>query len=886
MKSVYMLPTPSEAQNDLTNSINAICLRLQKHLPAYGWEVTENELEADLTAYHAGQSGGAGSPMVAVAHGVYPTAYGKNTATWHWYANAGVIRNLRGAKQVTVPSSWVAEIIQRDMGFTPHVIPWAVDINEWTPQKEHGGYVLWNKTRTDGVCAPDTLNTLAAKMPQQRFLSTFGGGTPNLKVIGRQPYELMKPLIMNAGVYLNEVKETFSIGALEALASGVPVVGFRHGAIPDFVEHGINGYLVDVGDIDGLVEGIGYCLKYRDTLAANARETAKAYSWELCASRFADVFDLALAPAPDYKLSVVIPTYNYAHYLGEALKSVIQQTVDFDYEIIIVDDGSKDSPDLVMYEVLKECYPHLAVAQDDIHYYRKENSGVADTRNYGIQRAKGEYILCLDSDDRLGSPHFLQILADALDSDPTFGIAFTGLTVMNEAGELSSNVNGFPNGFDYDRQLQGYNQVPTACLFRKEAWRRAGGYRKEVQPAEDANIWVRMGALGYNARQVTTEGWFNYRLHSASLSSEVRTGQKREPNWRNFPYVTDGNHPIASIAKAPRGSHPARNYDQPIVSVIIPVGKGHEGLVQRAIDSVEAQTERHWELVVVNDTGQPLNLINDAYIRLINTKGNMGAGYARNRGVEACRAKLITFLDADDMFLPLFLEKMIYAYKKTGRYIYSDWISINKDGQQEEHETPDYDIKTIFTRVFFHSVNILIPKKQFLEVGGFDEEMPTWEDVDLMYKLAVKGFCGQRLAQKLLIYDYNSGQRRESGYQNRQQYLDFLKTRYKEYVEKPEMCSCAGSPVGKAYVNGDGNFMSQAADDEMIRIEYAGAGAGHELIGSATGQQYGYRMAGDIFYVWKRDMVAQPTKFIPFAAFDETPESTPIPDAPDLVAAR
>lgn len=879
MKQVYMLPTPSEAQNDLTNSINAICIRLQKHLPAYGWEVTENELEADISAYHAGQSGGKGAPTVGICHGVYPTAYGKNTATWHWWANQGVVSNLRGAKQVTVPSSWVAEIIQRDMGFTPHVIPWAVDVSEWTQQRDHGGYVLWAKTRTDGVCSPDTLNTLAAKMPQRRFLSTFGGGTPNLKVIGRQPYEVMKQHIMNAGVGLCEVKETWGLLTAEFAASGVPVVGWKHGAITDIVVHGETGFLCDVGDIDGLREGIEYCLKYRDILGANAREHIKGFNWDTTASRFADVFDLALAPAPRVKVSVVIPCYNYGRFVGEAIDSTLGQETNFDLEIIVVDDGSTDNS-------LEEARKRLSKTHCILSVYEKKNGGVASARNYGIERAQGEYILPLDADDRLGSPHFLQILADALDSDPTLGIAFTGLTVMNEAGELSSNVNGFPNGFDYDRQLMGYNQVPTACLFRKEAWRRAGGYRKEVQPAEDAGLWVRMGALGYNARQVTTEGWFNYRLHAASLSSEVRTGQKREPNWRNFPYVNDGNHPIASIAKAPRGSHPARNYDQPIVSVIIPVGKGHEGLVQRAIDSVEAQTERHWELVVANDTGQPLNLINDAYVRVINTKGNMGAGYARNRGVDACRAKLITFLDADDMFLPLFLEKMIYAYKKSGRYIYSDWISVNKDGQQEEHETPDYDIKTIFTRVFFHSVNILIPRKQFLEVGGFDEEMPTWEDVDLMYKLAVKGFCGQRLAQKLLIYDYNSGKRRESGYANRQTYLDFLKNRYKEYVEKPEMCSCAGSPVGKAYVNGDGNFMSQAADDEMIRIEYAGAGAGHELIGSATGQQYGYRMAGDIFYVWKRDMVAQPTKFIPFAAFDETPESTPIPDAPELVAAR
>ena len=89
-------------------------------------------------------------------------------------------------------------------------------------------------------------------------------------------------------------------------------------------------------------------------------------------------------------ISFIIPSYNSANTIKRAINSVLNQSTDLEYEIIVVDDGSTDNTE----EVLKSY-----VDDKKIKYYKKDNSGVADTRNYGVKMATGEYIIFVDSDD-------------------------------------------------------------------------------------------------------------------------------------------------------------------------------------------------------------------------------------------------------------------------------------------------------------------------------------------------------------------------------------------------------------------------------------------------------------------------------------------------------
>ena len=143
-------------------------------------------------------------------------------------------------------------------------------------------------------------------------------------------------------------------------------------------------------------------------------------------------------------ISFIIPSYNSASTIKRAIESILSQTANIKYEIIIVDDGSIDNTEEVLRNYAKD---------ERIKYYKKENSGVADTRNYGVKMATGEYIIFVDSDDYIShdllkdiEPFILQNI-DLIKWNPIFvdenknellkpqSVAFEGVT-----GEQGFNI--------------------------------------------------------------------------------------------------------------------------------------------------------------------------------------------------------------------------------------------------------------------------------------------------------------------------------------------------------------------------------------------------------------------------------------------------------------
>lgn len=838
---------------DQSNAINQIVLKLQKYLPEYGYELTENKEEADLIAGHAGQTFGMTYVDVAHVHGLYPTYYPKWTARWHFGANRSVINNVITARAVTVPSQWVADLFRRDMRIEPTVIGWAIDHKDWG-MAESGGYVLWNKTRQDGVCTPEPVNRLAALNPHIKFVSTFGEQKHNLTVIGRQKYEQMREIIHHADVYLATTKETFGIGTLEAMACGIPILGFNWGGTGDIVPNGVAGVLVEPDDYDALSKGLEYCLKYRGILGKNAQKIAREYTWDKVIKQFAAVYDRVMAEkeackTAAVKVSVVIPCYNYESYVGEAIRSVREQKTNFGVEIVVVDDGSTDASYGKAYEALAG-FEHTKLI-------RQENAGVAAARNRGLKEAKGEFCMCLDADDLLGNSGMLQTLFDAFLSDPMLGIAYTGLTSFNGDTKI---VSQWPPDYNYDEQVKGHNQVPTCCLFKKAAWERTGGYRSRYWTTEDADLWLRMGALGFKGIKATQEPMFYYRTHDKSATAKIREGKDSPTNWFiDKTWLTDAVRPFASDGHIVTLTWPVKNYDNPIVSFIVPVGPGHESLVIDALDSIENQTDHRWEVIVVNDTGQSLDLKGFPYARIVNTDGCKGAGYARNVGIKAAKAKLISFLDADDMLEPDYLTKTLEAYFKTGNYIYTDWINHTKDKKVEIHTCPEFDAKLMFGKGAINSITCLIPKKWLEEVGGFDEQMIAWEDAELFYRLVTRGYCGTRVAKPLFIYRYRTGTRREKAFEVFDTLKNYVYSKYHAYIDGDKKV-CCGNNKPKLKMESV-SAPSQTTNEAMIRIEYLGPAGAVSLVGASTKQHYGRRGNGDVFYMYRSDVEAHPELF-------------------------
>ncbi len=612
---------------DLNNGIAQVIWNLASRITEHGFTYVHEPENADLIVRHAGAQGG---PRVDVTHchGLLPTGM-RTLENWAWEVNSHVIDNLLRARAITVPSQWVGDLIRRDMRTEPDVVGWGINPEEWQPGKNEG-YVLWAKGRPGDVCSPEPLNRLAASAPAVPFATTFGESAGNVRVIGLQDYAQMKRWLQGAGVYLATTRETFGIQTLEAMACGVPILGFRQAATPDLVTHLESGYLAEPGNYDDLLAGLHYCIQHRKRMSAAAREAALGYTWERAAGQMAAIYRRVLEPHSGPTASIIIPCWNYAQWVGGAIESALAQQ-GADFEVIVVDDGSTDGSAQVV-----ERY------RDRARIVHKENGGVASARNAGAALAKGKYLAFLDADD-LMEPGWLRATAAALEGNDRAGIAYSRLQILATDGQILQ-TDWPPQEPDLQRLMHGQNQVPTCCLIRREAFERAGGYRRRFEPAEDGELWLKIVECGWDVVCASPKPLFTYRMGHASLSRGVRL-----PNVMSWHQPTrTGSPPFPALGSPARKSWPVRDYDRPVISVIIR-HQGDEGALVDTLDSLLGQTYAFWEA-----------LIDGPELRAA------GYPFVKSGGTEKASAPMMTVFDAGETLDPLFLERALVAWQTRG----------------------------------------------------------------------------------------------------------------------------------------------------------------------------------------------------------------------------
>ena len=767
--------TPNNTQIDDANGLGKVIHAQYKYLGEFGIEFVNHPEDADIVAAHVI---GDHLPRVDIAHfhGAYFSDPGSQPLEqWMTDINRRVAATARKAMAVTIPSEWAGMFLKRDMRITPHVIPNGVDLGLWEGYHSNGHYVLWNKNRVDSTVDPQAAYELAKR--GVTVVSTYPPGDiprhalpASMKVTGRVPFAEMVNLVKSADVYLATTKEVMSLSVLEALAAGVPVLGYNFGGTAEVVRHKVEGYLAEPGDIDGLMSGLEWIRGNRDACSKAARERAKEYGWKAIIEKYAELYrDVYQRKAQSHEtVACIITSYNYANYVTQAVNSALVQTHKPD-EIIVVDDGSTDDT----AEVLRD-YSEKGL----IRLIRQDNSGVANARNAGIKATNADYIICLDADDKL-HPLYVETLLPALKQDRGLGVVWSKLQLFNDTGE-QQGVWDF--NFKWEEQAhtgpqgQIQNGIPAGAMFRREMWERAGGFKQVYHPAEDAEFWLRGLSLGFTARRVTDEPLFYYREHEGSAS---RT-KPVPPIHIWHPWSVDKQYPFAAPVSQGQPMPPIRSYSQPLVSVIIPVGPGHAKWLPGALDSLLGQTFRDWEAIVVDDTGDSIAEALKPYpfVKVVATSGKRGAGKARNDGLKEAKAPLCLLLDADDYLMPEALERMVRVWvaDRGQRYIYTDWVKVEPGHATEAHESYEYDQRA-WLRGSLHPVTVLMQTEDARRLG-FDEKLSGYEDWDFFIKAASQGVCGKRLGDKLLGYRIYSGQRRENAEKKKASLIKKLETKY------------------------------------------------------------------------------------------------------------
>lgn len=215
-------------------------------------------------------------------------------------------------------------------------------------------------------------------------------------------------------------------------------------------------------------------------------------------------------PAHAIKVSVIIPAYNQAHYLDEAIKSVFAQTYQ-DYEIVVVNDGSTDDTETVAQRY-----------GERIRYVAQENRGLAGARNTGVREARGELVALLDSDD-LWLPRYLETMVSLADEHSQADVFFCAARCMDQEGRDLSQVVGYQEvepGNLYKTLLRSNFIIPSTVTARRSTIQQAGYFDQTLRSCEDWELWLRLLPAGSTFRGVATV-LARYRIHGSSLSTNV-----------------------------------------------------------------------------------------------------------------------------------------------------------------------------------------------------------------------------------------------------------------------------------------------------------------------------------------------------------------------------
>jgi len=213
-------------------------------------------------------------------------------------------------------------------------------------------------------------------------------------------------------------------------------------------------------------------------------------------------------------VSVIIPTYNRAHLIGRAIKSVLNQTYQ-DFELIIIDDGSTDDTEDIIRQ-FQEKDKRIKYVKHD------KNKGGSAARNTGIKAAKGEYIAFLDSDDEWLLEKLKRQMKVFKNTSSEIGVVYTGIISINEISEDTNIQYNIPKkrGWIYE-DLLAENCVGTTStvLIKKKCFEKSGLFDESLPGCQDWEMWIRI-AKEYQFNFIK-DPLIRYHIHNNRITMDL-----------------------------------------------------------------------------------------------------------------------------------------------------------------------------------------------------------------------------------------------------------------------------------------------------------------------------------------------------------------------------
>lgn len=227
-------------------------------------------------------------------------------------------------------------------------------------------------------------------------------------------------------------------------------------------------------------------------------------------------------------VSVIIPSYNAAEYVKEAVDSALRQTYS-EVEVVVVDDGSTD-------KTKQALAPYIGKKQ--IKYIYQDNKGLAGARNTGIKNSSGEYIAFLDADD-LFLPEKIEEQVRIFEDNRSYGVCYSDLLHFDEVGNFYHHRYKYPSGNIFEPLLHRQFMNPLTVMVRKEIFDQYGYFDEKLHRSEDWDLWLRWACVGVKFYYLD-KPLAHYRIRSiGNLSSVESEPEMKERNLEIFTRVGD-----------------------------------------------------------------------------------------------------------------------------------------------------------------------------------------------------------------------------------------------------------------------------------------------------------------------------------------------------------